>query len=203
MESATQHHSPGPEPDLNLEKTATLLAQVRAGDAAARERLVIRFLPLLQRWTSGRLPRRARDLFETDDLVQITLVRALDHLKGFEPVREGAFLAYLRQIVMNLIRDEIRRCGRRPAREELAEDLAEGAPSPLEEMIGRQGMEMYEAALRRLPEKQQQAVFLRLELGFTHGQVAEAIGSPSADAARMSVVRALLRLADEMGLVKP
>ena len=72
----------------------------RAGDQRARERLVSRFLPILRNWATGRLPGGARDLAETDDLVQITLVRALDHIDRFEHRGEGAFLAYLRRILL-------------------------------------------------------------------------------------------------------
>jgi len=195
-----------PEPDSgqgDLEKTARLLQLVKAGDALARERLVHRYIHVLERWASGRLPARARDLSETKDLVQVTFLRALDHMDGFEPTREGAFLAYLRRILMNLIRDEIRRTSRRPTREALTDDLSEDQPSPLEQVIGKEGLEVYEAALARLPEKQREAVIMRIEFGYTHAQVAEAMGSPSVGAARMLVVRGLLRLSKLMGRVKP
>ena len=38
----------------------------------------------------------------------------------------------------------------------------------------------------------------RIELGLPYAMVAEAIGKPSADAARMAVSRALMKLAKEM-----
>src|SRR5215469_15755942 len=50
------------------EPTLSLIRRVRSGDALAREQLLRRFLPLLQRWAHGRLPRQLRDLNETDDL---------------------------------------------------------------------------------------------------------------------------------------
>lgn len=181
-----------------LETTASLLAMVRAGDAAARERLVLRYLPALRRWTHGRLPGFARDLLDTDDLVQNCLVRALDHLKGFEPRREGAFLAYLRRIILNEIRDEIRRVRRRPGRDELPENQADEGPSPIQAAVGRQKLEKYEHALATLGSDQQEAIIMSIEMGFTHQQIAEALGSPSANAARMFVARALVRLAEAM-----
>jgi RNA polymerase sigma-70 factor (ECF subfamily) len=193
-----------PSPDAgasfgaSLDSTATLLAQIRQGDTAARDRLIARYLAPLQRWARGRLPARARDLADTDDLVQVTFLRALDHLDKFEPRRDGAFLAYLRRILQNQIRDQLRRVGRKPRAEALAEDLPVGAASPLEEAIGRETVEVYERALSRLPQDQQEAVLLRIELGFTHREVAEAIGSPSPNAARMLVARALIRLAEVM-----
>jgi RNA polymerase sigma-70 factor (ECF subfamily) len=180
------------------ESTATLLVQAREGDAAARERLIGRYLPILRRWARGRLPGYARDALDTDDLVQVTLIRALASLDRFEPRREGAFLAYLRQILLNALRVEIRRAAVRPGRAELGPDLVAFAPSPVEEAIGKERLASYEAALASLEERQQEAVILRLEMGFSHQQVAEAIGCGSSDAARMVVSRAVARLAERI-----
>lgn len=182
----------------SLETTAGLLQRVRDGDARARERLLARYLPSLRRWAHGRLPPGARELADTDDLVQVTLLRALDHLEGFEPRRPGAFLAWLRRILLNALRDEIRRTVRRTGREPLDEALPDPAPSVVEQAIGREGLERYEAALSGLSDEQQEAVILRIELGLTYEQVAEAMGKPSANAARMVVSRALARLAEAM-----
>jgi RNA polymerase sigma-70 factor (ECF subfamily) len=43
-----------------------------------------------------------------------------------------------------------------------------------------------------------EAVILRLEFGFSHREIADAIGSPSANAARMLVSRAVEKLARGM-----
>jgi len=185
-------------PQPSLESTAELLTRVRQGDALAKERLVSRFLPLFTRWAHGRLPPGARDLAETDDLVQVTLVRALDHVEGFEPRRPGAFLAYLRQILMNQVRDEIRRAASRPRREEISDEHPSAAPTPLDTILSREKLEAYEAALATLPERTREAVVLRLEFGLGYQEVAEAIESPSANAARMLIARALVHMAEAM-----
>jgi len=119
-------------------------------------------------------------------------------LDGFVPRWKGAFFAYLRQILLNQLRDEIRRVDRRPVPEELDENLPGRAPSPLEEAIGSQTLEAYEAALARLSKREQEAIVLRIELGFTYEEVAQAMGLPSRNAARMRVTRGLVRLAEEM-----
>lgn len=175
-----------------------LLERVRGGDARAREALVARFLPALRRWAHGRLPAGARGLADTDDLVQVSLLRALDRVDAFEARREGAFLAYLRRILLNAVRDEVRRARRRPAEPMADLDPAEDAPSQLERQVGREVMETYEAALARLTPAQQEAVILRLEFGYGYAQVAEAMGRTTANAARMLVSRALVDLARAM-----
>jgi RNA polymerase sigma-70 factor (ECF subfamily) len=189
----------GTEEGSSLESTATLLSLAREGDGSARERLLERYLPILRRWARGRLPTGARDLLDTDDLVQVSLLRALNHMEAFEPRWEGAFLAYLRRIVLNAVRDEIRRVARKPTSEPLEMELPAKAPSHLEQAIGREAVEAYEEALLALPEEQQQAVILRIEFGYSYPEIAEALDRPSANAARMMVSRALVRLAEVMG----
>jgi RNA polymerase sigma-70 factor (ECF subfamily) len=184
--------------DRPLESTVVLLERIREGDEAARDRLVARYLPILRSWSHGRLPPHARGLADTDDLVQISLVQALNHLKTFEVRREGAFLAYLRQIALNAVRQEIRRASRRPSGVEADENLPDASRPAIEEAIGRETLECYEAALQELTEDQREAVILRIEFGMSFPEVAEAMGKPSPNAARMLVVRALVHLAERM-----
>lgn len=179
-----------------MESTATLLVRARNGDVPAREHLAARYLQLLGRWAHGRLPNAARDLVDTDDLVQVTLVRALQNLENFEHRGEGAFLAYLRQILLNQIRNEARRARRRPEHVELSEAL-DGSlqPSPLEDAIGSDRLRDYEAALSRLGDAQREAVILRLELDMRYREIAEALEVPTANAARALVGRGIVHLA--------
>jgi len=181
----------------SLEATAVLLERVRGGDQAARERLFARMLPVLTRWAHRRLPAGARDLAETDDLVQSALGRALGRLDSFEPQREGAFLAYLRQILRNLVTDEIRRVRSR-VHEPLSDSYEDPLPSPLERTVSRDVLERYETALQRLDEGTREAVMLRIEFHYTYPQIAEALGRTSPDAVRMLVGRAMVELARHM-----
>ncbi len=183
--------------DRPLHSTAALIHRVKEGDASAREELMARYLPLLRRWAHGRLPAHARGLLETNDLVQVTLVRALARLDVFEPRREGAFLAYLRRTLMNQLRNEIRRSVHDPDTN-LDEEHADAQSSLLEQMIDREVIDAYEDGLSKLPEAMQEAVILSVEFGLSHREVADAIGSPSANAARMLVSRALVKLSRSM-----
>src|SRR5690349_1020404 len=149
--------TPGPPPEAPaLVETTQLLALARDGDRAARDRLFARFLPRLEAWSHRRLPHSARGLADTDDLVQVTLVRALNRLHAFEPQREGAFLSYLRTILLNVVREEIRRARPLLRREEPGEDLVAPSRSQLEVLIGAETMERYEEGLVRLPDEQRE-----------------------------------------------
>jgi RNA polymerase sigma-70 factor (ECF subfamily) len=181
-----------------LDSTFQLISRAKLGDQDAIDRLFARHLKPLQRWASGRLPKWARDLADTDDLVQETLLQTFKRIGTFEPRRVGALQAYLRQAVLNRVRDELRRKARRPEAADVdgVEDVA--ARSPLEEAIGRQAVEDYEEALGRLKPEEREAIIARVEIGYTYEELADALGKPSAEAARKAARRALLRLAEEM-----
>jgi RNA polymerase sigma-70 factor, ECF subfamily len=181
-----------------VDTTLDLVERAKTGDSDALNELFARYLPPLRRWASGRLPRWTRDLMDTDDLVQETVFRAVKRMDRFEARHEGALQAYLRQAVVNRIRDEVRRARRAPVSEMLDDNAPDVAASPLETAIGAQALECYEAALARLRPEERQAIVARVEMDGSYHEVARALGKPSADAARMAVSRALLRLAQEM-----
>lgn len=191
-------NGPSPLDTLSPEKTIDLLNRVKAGDDAALERLLARCLPALRRWAHGRLPACARDLQDTSDLVQDTIVSALKRLDRFEPRHEGALQAYLREALVNRIRDIMRKKVRRPLQTDLPDDLAANATSPLEAMLGQEKMARYDAALARLRPADREAIIARLELQYRYEDLAVALGKPNANAARVAVSRAIQRLADEM-----
>lgn len=184
--------------DPALDSTASLLARVRSGDGDARARLFARCLPLLRRWAHGRLPLRARGVADTDDLVQVTLLNALNAVDRFDSEHKGAFLSYLRTVLMNVVRDEARRAQAQPRREQLSENLGDEAASVVEVAIGQQTLDAYERALAGLTDAQRDAVVLRLEFTLTYPEIALELELTSADAARMLVARGVARLADAM-----
>jgi RNA polymerase sigma factor (sigma-70 family) len=187
------------DPAPTWESTLSLLTRARAGDEGALDTLFARYGPPLRRWASGRLPRWARDLADTPDLVQESLLQTFKNIDGFDCRGEGALQAYLRQAVMNRIRGELRKAKARPASSELGVDVPDEAPSPLEAAIGAEAVERYEAALERLRPEERELVIARVELGLTYSEVADVTSKPSPNAARMAVARALMRLAEEMG----
>jgi len=178
--------------------TNDLLERARNGDSAAVDALFARYLPRLRRWAAGRLPRWARDLSDTHDVVQETLLRTFKRVDAFEARGEGAFQAYLRQAVLNQIRNELRRFGRKPAAVEVDSNAPADSPSPLEEAIGRQAIERYEAALSDLKPEEREMVIARIEMGYDYDELAEAFDRPSPDAARKAVRRAIVRLVEAM-----
>ncbi len=181
--------------------SARLLERAVRGDRSAVDELFARFLPRMRRWTRGRLPRWARGVIDTSDLVQDTLLHAFTRITAFEPRGDGALRAYLRQAVENRIRDELRRIARRPAVDNLDTDneVPGGGPSPLDRAIDDQTWARYLSALKRLNPRERRLIVGRAELGYSFAQLAYIDGRASPDAARMALKRALVRLASEMG----
>src|SRR5215467_13137893 len=156
-----------------LRSSLTLLERAQAGDRVALDSLIARYLPRLQRWATGRLPRWARDMADTQDLVQEALFQTFKRIERFESRGEGALQAYLRQAILNRIREELRRTKRRPARSELDSVAEDDGRSPLEQAIGQEAIDRYERALARLRPEDRELVVARIELGYTNREIAE------------------------------
>ena len=187
----------GEEP-LSPETTIELLELAKGGDPSALDRLLERCVPALRRWAHGRLPLTARGMNDTADIVQDTIIAAMRRLEAFESRHQGALQAYLRQAVMNRIRDIIRQHKRRPEISVVTDAIEDEATSPLEAAIGAENLERYEAALQRLKAPDREAIIGRLEMLYGYDELATVLGRPSAAAARMAVTRAMKRLAEEM-----
>ena len=147
-----ERHGPTPLAGSNLlslemASTLDLLERARGGDERAWNVMMQRCMRGLRRFAAGRLPQHCRGMNDTEDLVQDTVINALRRIDHVEIRHEGALLAYLRQAVLRRIIDEVRKRNRRPMAVSLPENQADEALSALEQVIGQQNVERYEAAL--------------------------------------------------------
>jgi RNA polymerase sigma-70 factor (ECF subfamily) len=196
---------PSPEPgrpvgyaDRLSTSSAELVGRARRGDDAAVSRLIDRHLPSLRRWARGRLSPWMRRVMDTGDLVQNALFQTFRRLDSFEARGERALGAYLRQAVLNQIRDQHRRFAVRGFTDEVADDLADPGPSPFDEASAQQTRDRYLAALDTLRESDRELIVAHVECGYSHEQLGCMTGR-TANAARVALRRALERLGDEMG----
>jgi RNA polymerase sigma-70 factor (ECF subfamily) len=125
-------------------------------------------------------------------------MHVLARLDKFEPRHVGAMQAYLRMSVVNRIRDEIRRVGRRPETVELTMEPTSDDTSPLEVTIRQQAYERYRCALGNLRPRDREMVVARVEMQWSIEQIAHRFRMPSLDAARVAVSRALKRLTAQL-----
>ena len=188
---------------MDLESSFELIHRAQQGDDEALNRLLERYVPRLRRWASGRLPAHARDLGDTNDLVQDAVIGTFRNLGTFEQRNEGALQAYLRQAVLNRLRDQIRRTSRRPNRGALDPETPGQDASPLEAAIGAQALDRYDRALARLDDRDREAVIARLELGYSYTEIAALVDKPTPGAARVAISRAVTKLARYMAEAEP
>ena len=173
--------------------------------SAGRERRALEaffaaHLPALRSWAGRRVPRRLERRADADDFVQLAAIRTLARLHHLAPERRETMQPYLRRVVINLVRDEIRKVGRSPELIAVDGDLdAAGiVVTPLDALVGRATWETYKAALKALDPRDRKCIVGRVQKGLSYPEIARLIGAPSPGAARVAVSRAIDRLMSAM-----
>lgn len=170
-----------------------LVDRARAGDPEAMDQLVSRHSDGVYRVALGIL----RDADEAADAAQETFLKAFRGLKGFRG--EASFKTWLLTIAANEARGVLRKAGRR---KEFALDAAGPVPSGEaaadEELERSEDADRIREALVMLPEKQKQAVTLRIFEDLSFREIGIIIGS-SEGAARVNYHHGIRRLREIMG----
>ncbi len=152
-----------------------------------------------ERWAEGRTPIWARGAFDTHDMVRQTLIDVARTMEHVDPGRDDALLARVRRALYDNVLDRVR-----AARDEVSAATRHLDASLSPELslhdpaLGADLLERYEAALKRLPPLDREAVIARAELGLPWSDVTDILEKPGVAAARITVSRALVRLAREM-----
>lgn len=155
----------------------------------------MRLLPSLLNWAHGRLPRQARQRFDTEDLVQEAALAALTRFSSREEPL-GNVEGYLRRSIRNRIVDEVRHARRLGVHAAHADhEPPDPSPLPVEAIVESEERRRFRAALAQLNEDDQHLIVGRIELGLSWRHLARATGRSSADAARVAAKSAVLRLA--------
>lgn len=164
------------------------------------------YLLLLARLQTGRAWRAKADL---SGVVQQTIYEA--SLDPGAPSGSGEYLAWLRRLLGNNLRDELRKCGaeRRDARREvsleassqrlaeLLDDRRATADRPSARARRAEQFELLAAALARLPEAQRLAIELHHFQGAPLADVAKELDR-SKEAVAALIYRGLTRLRQEL-----
>jgi RNA polymerase sigma factor (sigma-70 family) len=176
--------------DASSLDSEALIRAARAGDRIAQHDLYSLCLPIMRRWARGWLRGAQCDINDPDDLVQTAVLHTLQRLSEFEVRGAGSFLAYLRQVLLNEVRGELRRSKRRCIMVECDDDLMAGTHTPADEVLALEREHALGVALANLSRRQRHHVELRVRLGMSFGEIAEATGG-STDGARMIVSRSI------------
>jgi RNA polymerase sigma-70 factor (ECF subfamily) len=189
-----------------------LIRRARGGDLAAVDRLLGLYRHYLSLVARSLIGPSLRARLAPSDLVQETLLEAHRDIARFEGVEESDLLAWLRQILVRNLTDQVRRhqaMGRDLRREQSLDDLLERSDRPLQsalaspaispsEHASRREQEVLLAdALARLPDQYREVILLRNMDRLPFEEVAARMGR-SSGAVRMLWVRALERLNREL-----
>ncbi len=186
---------PTASPSANGNSTSrSLLARAQRGDTHALGRLFLRCLPDLHRWAHAQLRRvRRRGDLDSQDVVQDAFLRTIRRFDDLDLHSRQALAAYLRQAVLNRIRDEHRRVSRRSPLEAVSTSATDQSPTPFDQALTAEDNARYLAGLNRLSETDRELIVAHVELDYTHEQLGRMTGR-SANAARMALQRAIQRL---------
>jgi RNA polymerase sigma factor (sigma-70 family) len=177
---------PPREPD----PLAALTERVRAGDDQALTRLLQLLAPTLLRGVRASLGAVDADI---EDVMQESLVALIAALPAFRG--EGNLASYAQRIAVRAALLSRRRVRRQALRLSELEHSAPPAinlvPLPVEEAMATRRKDLLRSLLDELPEVQAETLALRVVLGYSLGEVAQATGAP------VNTVRSRLRLATE------
>jgi RNA polymerase sigma-70 factor (ECF subfamily) len=163
------------------------------GDAAALERVLGRIHPVIVRYCRSRMSAGHRSLASADDVAQEVCMAVLTALPTFR--HEGKpFLAFVYGICAHKVADAHRVAAR--SRSHPVADVPD-APctdrGPEQRAVASSTAQVVDDLLGTLPETQQEILRLRVVVGLSAEETAEALGM-TAGAVRVSQHRALAKL---------
>ena len=173
------------------DSTAELVLKAKVGDRSAENEIVRRSLPRLKRFAHGRLPSRVRHGYDTEDIVQDSMLHTLQRLSTFDPTRPGGLQAIFES------RSRIA-CGTNAAGRSAS---VRRRPWPMSSTSGRRRSTRrrrrrspgVSTSRREPPSADRSLLVARIDLGYDYKQIARLFDKPSPDAARVAVHRALRR----------
>ena len=189
---------------MNPRDSSVLLRRAREGSREALDTVLGECGERLLAFIRLRLGPSLRGQLESRDILQVTLMRAFQHIDGFEGQSRKTLMAWLVGIAQNVIRDEAdyqhrqrRDVSRTLPLDEAGDGAAREVRSEVSRLILREEALRLETALESLDPDHREVIVLRKyeELSF------EEIGGQlrrSPDACRMLLARAMTALAEKV-----
>jgi RNA polymerase sigma-70 factor (ECF subfamily) len=163
-----------------------------AGDRGAKELLMAEIHPLVLRYCRARLGRQETVMGSADDVAQEVCLSVVNALPGYT-LRGLSFRAFIYGIAAHKITDAFRAIGRNRA--EPVSDIPDTplVDGPEHHLLQVELTERLGALLHQLTPTQREVLVLRIAVGLSAEETAQAVGS-TARAVRVTQHRALNRL---------
>jgi RNA polymerase sigma-70 factor (ECF subfamily) len=174
-----------------------LVAAAMAGDRQAVGRVLTIIRPLVVRYCRARLGAPDRSSASADDVAQEVCLAVLTALPGYR-VQGKPFLAFVYGIAAHKVIDAHRASARNRS-EPVAEipDATESTDGPEQRALRLELSDEMGRLLDQLPDKQREILVLRVVVGLSAEETADAVGS-TPGAVRVAQHRALARLRKNM-----
>lgn len=151
---------------------APVLAAAASGDPASWRVLVDRY----SRRVFALARSRCRDTEVAEDITQSVFATVAAKLGGGEYIEQGRFEAWLFRVVMNRVRDHVRRAKRRPDSPDA--DAVERHIGRAEPASDAAALDRLRLAMDRLSDSDREIVELRHHGGLSFKQMAELLDEP-------------------------
>jgi RNA polymerase sigma-70 factor (ECF subfamily) len=201
--------TPDPRPDAEAVDSLQLVRRAQDGDAEALERVFARYYDRVQAIVERRLGPEMRKHLEVDDILQETMVHAIQGFERFELRTGPELLGWFAQLVENRIRASHKHLFA-PKRDHCLERHLQSPPDdssnaatfqPAADETGpedvaerNEELDLVEGCLKELDPRFRQILLLRHADDATWETIARVLEKPSPDAARMTYARAKIEL---------
>ena len=190
--------------DVDLTLTLELVQDAQAGNREALNRLLDRYSDRVRTIIRLRLGSKLRERVDSVDILQETLIEAIQGFDRFEMRDEGSLINWLSKLAERKILNarDFHAALKRDFTRDVAFDAqvehqmrsSRDTPTPADEVESVERNHMIEACLEQLPELYREVIILRDYAGATWKTVAEQLEKPSEDSVRMLHARALIAL---------
>ena len=181
------------EPAVERSLIDGLVEAAVAGDVAAHDRLLAELYPLVLRYCRGRMGRRDTAKASADDVAQEVCLAVVAALASYT-ITGRSFRAFVYAIAAHKVADAFRAIGR--DRTVPVAELPDGPvlqDGPEQRLLAEELGEQLGRLLQLLTARQREVLILRIAVGLSAEETAEAVGS-TPGAVRVTQHRALSRL---------
>lgn len=186
---------PFEQSQLDDQSMSTLLQQARNGDHAAQNTLLDQLHKYLAFVANHQMDRELQAKMGPSDVVQQSMIRAVENLETFRGNTVNEFRAWIRQILVNEAK-QVKRDFRAQKRDVFKErriadslahgpvDLADSLPTPGTKALAEEQTRAIEVALEKLSEQDRQIIQWRNWDGLEFDEIANRLNISSSTASR-------------------
>jgi RNA polymerase sigma-70 factor (ECF subfamily) len=182
---------------ISGERLDAVVADAVAGDRDALRMVLETIRPIIVRYCRARIGSAERSGLSADDIAQEVCLAAITALPRYKD-QGRPFLAFVYGIAAHKIADAHRASARnRSEPTDVVPERFSGEAGPEQRALDSEASARMDRLLATLPEKQREIIILRVVVGMSAEEVAEAVGS-TPGAVRVAQHRALAKLKSEI-----